>query len=249
MEVDRMNLIEACDLSFSYQDHTVFKNVSFEIQEGDFIGIIGPNGGGKTTLIKIFLGLLKNYQGKIKIFGKPPGKFPHRIAYLPQYMQFDEKIPITVEEVVLMGCLGHSFWGPYTKRDRKKVAEAMEAVNVYQYHQKQFSSLSGGEKQRVLMARALTCHPELMILDEPSAGIDNYNEQILLDILKELDKKMTILMVSHHYHLVSQLVNKVLCVHENKVDVHWPLKIDDKLFKDLISSKYQYIEHHHNGEK
>ncbi len=242
-----MSIINFKNLTFNYPGYSLFKKISFEISKGEFVGIIGPNGGGKSTLIKLMLGLLPNYKGELSILNSPPGKHPHRIAYLPQSTSIDHNIPMTVAEIVLMGCLGHSFFGFYNSDDKDRASEAMKSLNIEQLAHKQFSSLSGGQKQRVLIARALTCHPQILLLDEPSSGIDIYNESILHDLLKELSEKMTIVMVSHHYNLVSSLVDKVLCVNHN-VDIHYPQKIDSKKFKEIISNNYQYVEHHHGEE-
>lgn len=242
------NIVEVKNLDFSYGKEKVLKNISFEIKENDFVGIIGPNGGGKTTLVKLLLGLLPSSRDTVKLFGEAPGKNPHRVAYLPQNLVFDPGIPITVGEVVLMGCLGHRVTGFYSKKDKENAKEAMELMNILQYKDKFFSSLSGGQKQRVLIARALTCHPKVLILDEPSAGIDNHHEKILLNLLKELNKKMAVIMVSHEYHFVSSLVDYVVCINHDS-HIHHPHEITAENFQELISKKYQYISHDHEVEK
>ena len=242
----KKNIIEVDKLNFAYErgNINVLEEVSFSISENDFVGIIGPNGGGKTTLVKILLGLLSPQSGSVKIFGAMPGKNPHKIAYLPQQLVFDPQIPITVEEVVLMGCLGHRFIGLYTKKDHENAKEAMIKMNVLEYQNAFFSSLSGGQKQRVLIARALTCHPKILILDEPSAGIDTHHEQILLELLKNLNAEMSIVMVSHEYQFVSSLVDYVICINKDS-HIHYPHEINEKNFQDIISKKYQYVAHDH----
>ncbi|OFZ25776.1 MAG: hypothetical protein A2381_03395 [Bdellovibrionales bacterium RIFOXYB1_FULL_37_110] len=239
-------IIEVDKLNFTYEhlDKNVLENISFKICENEFVGIIGPNGGGKTTLVKILLGLLSPQSGSVQIFGTKPGKNPHKIAYLPQHLVFDPQIPITVEEVVLMGCLGHRFIGLYTQKDHQNAIEAMTKMNVIEYQNAFFSSLSGGQKQRVLIARALTCRPKILILDEPSAGIDTHHEQILLDLLKKLNAEMSIIMVSHEYQFVSSLVDYVICINKDS-HIHYPNEINEKNFQEIISKKYQYIAHDH----
>lgn len=237
-------IVEVKDLYFSYAKENTLNNISFDIREKEFVGLIGPNGGGKTTLIKILLGLLPNYKGQVKVFSARPLKFPHKIAYLSQQLIFDPAIPITVNEVVLMGCLGHRITGFYTKKDRENAHRAMQIMNVTDYKDSFFSSLSGGQKQRVLIARALTCNPKLLILDEPSVGIDNHHEQILFDLLKELNKEMAVIVVSHEYHFVSKLVDYVICINQDS-HIHYPHEITPEHFQGLISKRYKYITHNH----
>lgn len=241
-------LLTTTHLHFSYGEKKILENISFTIKERDFVGIIGANGGGKTTLIKLILGLLKPEQGLIRISGKKPGRRPHHIAYLPQSLQFDSQIPITVEEVVLMGCLGHRFLGRYSKYDRARAEKAMKSMNVFDLKSRFFSALSGGQKQRVLIARAITCHPKLLLLDEPTTGIDSHHEQILMELLKELNQSMAIAMVSHEYNLVSSLVDYVLCVNKT-AHIHHPHEITAENFQNLISKKYQFVIHDHHEDR
>jgi zinc transport system ATP-binding protein len=201
------------NLSFAYQDRPVLTDVSFEIQPGQFIGMIGPNGGGKTTLIKLILGFLKAPSGTIRVFGHPPAAARHAMAYVPQSLRFDKQFPITVLELVLEGRLAHLPWyGRFSKRDNEIALEALQKVGLAHLQHRPFGSLSGGQAQRILIARALASEPKLLLLDEPTANVDVQAESEIYALLKKLQGQMTILMVTHHLQAAIELVEKVICV-------------------------------------
>jgi zinc transport system ATP-binding protein len=200
-------------LSFSYQEISVLKDISFEIQQGQFIGIIGPNGGGKTTLLKLLLGFLKPVSGTIKIFGEDPWNAHSKVAYVPQSLRFDKQFPISVLELVLQGRLNHLPWyGCFSKQDKEIALNALERVGLADLSKRPFGSLSGGQAQRTLIARALTSEPELLLLDEPTASVDVKAESEIYEILKKLQGSMTILMVTHNLQAAIELVERVICV-------------------------------------
>lgn len=201
------------NLSFAYQDRPVLTNVCFDIQPGQFIGMIGPNGGGKTTLLKLILGFLKASAGKIHVFGRLPIAARHEMAYVPQSLRFDKQFPITVLELVLEGRLSHLSWyGRFSKQDKQLALEALGLVGLEHLQHRPFGSLSGGQAQRVLIARALASEPRLLLLDEPTANVDTQAEAEIYTLLKRLQGQMTILMVTHHLQAVIELVEKVICV-------------------------------------
>lgn len=199
----------------SYGSLPVLKNVSFTVDSGQFIGIIGPNGGGKTTLLKLILGLLKPSKGTISLFDEPAGspKILHRLAYVPQVARFDREFPISVKEVVLLGLLSSLPWyGRFSKASLEKMDYILEKLALIHLKNQPFGRLSGGQAQRVLIARALISNPELLLLDEPTASVDREAEAAIYAILSELKGKMTILMVTHDLKTAIERVESVLCV-------------------------------------
>ena len=201
------------NLSFSYQDMSVLNEISFDIQPGQFIGMIGPNGGGKTTLLKLILGFLKSNKGKIEVFGQNPIGARQHMAYVPQSLRFDKQFPISVMELVLEGRLAHLPWyGRFSKNDKHIAMDALERVGLADLHKRPFGSLSGGQAQRALIARALASEPRLLLLDEPTASVDAQAEADIYAILKKLQGDMTILMVTHNLQAAIELVEKVICV-------------------------------------
>ncbi len=209
-------LIKIEQLFFSYSNTLVLSDVSLTVYPGEFIGIIGPNGGGKTTLLKLIMGFLKPSKGEIHIFGAPPRYRPplnHRLAYVPQSVRFDRQFPISVLEVVLSGLLSQLPWyGIFRQKERQAAFEALEKVNLADFSQSPFGSLSGGQAQRVLIARALVSQPQLLLLDEPIASVDNQAQADIYAILKELKKSMTIIMVTHDLRMTIDLVQRLFCV-------------------------------------
>ncbi|MGE4574655.1 MULTISPECIES: metal ABC transporter ATP-binding protein [Parachlamydia] len=206
--------IKVTNLSFYYQSVGILNNCSFEINANEFIGVIGPNGGGKTTLLKLLMGFLKPSSGNIEIFGTPPGNKSHHLAYVPQTVRFDPQFPISVFEVVLSGRLAYLPWhGRYTQEDKKLAVEALERVGISTSLYKQaYGKLSGGQAQRVLIARALVSHPKILFLDEPTASVDVHAESDIFNLLSELKGSMMILMVTHNLKVAISQVQRVLCV-------------------------------------
>jgi zinc transport system ATP-binding protein len=210
------NAITLDNVSFSYDNTPVLENVSLSIQEGDFVGIFGPNGGGKTTLLQLIMGFLSPTEGKVSLWNAPPEKALSQIGYVPQIARFDKQFPITVEEVVLMGCLSQlSSWGTLKLQHRQLALEALKQVGMESFKDHSFGNLSGGQAQRVLIARALASKPKLLILDEPTASVDPEAEEAILQILTSLKKSITILMVTHDLQTIVQKVEKLLCVHRH----------------------------------
>ncbi|MCK5783851.1 MAG: ABC transporter ATP-binding protein [Desulfobacterales bacterium] len=232
------------DVFFSYTHDPILENVNLTIDHGDFASIVGPNGSGKSTLLKLLLGLLKPDTGEIRIFGKNPEKSRLRIGYMPQYAHLDTKFPVSVMDVVLMGRLGHSFGGRYSEKDRRAAQIALDEIKLADQTKRFFSELSGGQRQRVLIARALCCEPELLLLDEPTTNIDPEVQEALFEILKKLNERMTILLVSHDLGFVSQVVKSVICVNRCVV-VHPTSEINGEIIKDIYGGDMCMIRHDH----
>ncbi len=232
------------NVSFSYSGRSVLENVNLNIKHGDFISIVGPNGGGKTTLLKILLGLLRPDKGKVRIFNNTPKKARLRVGYMPQYAYLDMQFPVSVMDVVLMGRLGTHPGGRYSKQDKKIAESALKEVKLDNLQTRPFNELSGGQRQRVLISRALCCEPNMLLLDEPTANIDPEIEKTLFDILKDLNRRMTILMVSHDLGFVSQIVKSVICVNR-KVVVHPTSKINGTVINKIYGEDLHMIRHDH----
>ena len=236
-------VIEINDLSFAYEERPVLENVGFHVHGGDFAAIVGTNGGGKTTLLKLMLGLLKPQTGSIRIFGNSPEKARRRIGYMPQQAKFDAQFPITVQEVVLTSRLGgHPWLGYYTREDRRQAQLALEEVGLGEMGGRTFADLSGGQRQRVLIARALASQPELLMLDEPTANLDPQAEQDFYKLLHRLNERLTVVMVSHDLNFVSSFVNTVVCVNR-RVVVHPTAEVPTGMAGDLKGRDMRVILH------
>lgn len=229
-------------LSYAYEARNVLEGVNVTVAADDFVSIVGPNGGGKTTLLKLILGLLTPASGSVRVFGKPPAEARSRMGYMPQHAHLDPQFPITVMEVVLMGRLGRSSWGPYSRSDKLAATEALRKLNVWDLRRSRFSSLSGGQRQRVLIARALASSADLLLLDEPTAGLDLAVETELYEILKSFARELTVVMVSHDLGFVSRLVNKVICV-KRTVKVHPTCEITGELINEMYGAPMKMVRH------
>jgi zinc transport system ATP-binding protein len=209
------NIIEINKLNFSYTSQPVLQDVNLEINAGDFLAMIGPNGGGKTTLLKLMLGLLSADRGRIRVFGKPPKEVSHRIGYVPQDVHINKDFPISVLDVVLMGKLkpGRG-WSRHSQEDRMAANQALEKAEMADFHGRRIGELSWGQLQRVFVARALVTEPDLLFLDEPTASIDTKGQREFYALLKELNQTITIVVVSHDLMVVSGYVKSVACVNQ-----------------------------------
>lgn len=211
-------VVEIDRVGFSYDGDLVLEDVSLTIKERDFLGMVGPNGSGKTTLLKIILGLIHPLTGKVRVFGQPPKRARHLIGYVPQHTKLDPSFPINVADVVLIGRLGKStLFGRYRDADRYAAEEAMKEAEIYDLRNRRFGTLSGGQKQRILLARALVGKPGLLLLDEPTTSVDGRVEQDIYELLKDLNEKVTIILVSHDLGFISSYVKHVACVNRSLV--------------------------------
>ena len=242
-------------LSFSYQNNVVLDNISFEVKEGEYVGIIGPNGGGKTTLLKLITGLTSPQKGKIRINGFTPEKARRKgqIGYVPQrIVQTNIQCPATVEEVVSSGRISNvGIGGKMKKSDLKAIETAMIDTDVEKFRRRSIDDLSGGERQRVFIARALASEPSILILDEPTTGVDIKATRNFYSLLKDLNQwhEMTVIIVSHDIEAVAKEVDSVLCLNIQLVSTckHENMKHNsDEILKALYGSDKNFIHHHHN---
>ncbi len=200
------------DVSFAYDQIPVLKNVSFQIETGEYIGVIGPNGGGKTTALKLMLGFLSPQKGSILILGKSPGKMCPRVGYVPQINAYDKQFPISVLEVVLTGSLFKvGFWGTIPAEEKRRAHDLLAEVGLQGFEERPFGSLSGGQAQKALIARALMCDPQILLLDEPTANIDTRSEAAIFAYLQKLKGEKTILIVMHNFDAIMKNTERVLC--------------------------------------
>lgn len=210
-----MNVLEIKDLSFSYEKQIVLEDINLNIKENDFLAIIGPNGGGKSTLLKTILGINKIKKGTIKVLGEKVSKNISSIGYVPQNTNVNINFPIKVIEVVMMGHVGHK--RPLIGYKKEEIACAMGAlaqVGMDSFANNKIGQLSGGQRQRVMIARALCSHPKILLLDEPTASIDVDGQKQIYDLLKVLNKTITIIVVSHDISVILGYASKV--AHINK---------------------------------
>lgn len=244
MKEDKRNIIRIRDLSFSYDSTPILSDVNLDIMEGDSICIVGPNGGGKSTLIKLILGLLTPNKGSVQVYDKTPDQSRLRIGYVPQYVHFDPLFPVSVIDVVKMGRLGCSPSFFYRRRDHDSAIEALEAMNLAQLARQRFSALSGGQRQRVLIARALATQGDILILDEPTANIDNKTEEHLFDLLEEFSEEKTILVVTHDIGVAASLFKRIACVNQQVV-IHPTSQLTGDLIREMYVGNPQFIHHDH----
>lgn len=217
-----MNAISVSDLSFVYEKLPVLEKVSLEVEKGEFIGIVGPNGGGKTTLFKLLMGFLAPTRGSVLLFGRNPSQSRQRIGYVPQIHRTDREFPITVRELVLLGALSERF--SYSEAMKQRADSLMEELGLTPFANEPFSSLSGGYAQRALFARALLPDPELLFLDEPTANVDAATASAILDRLEKFKGTKTILLITHDLRTVVERVDRILCV-ERRVTSLYPREV------------------------
>jgi zinc transport system ATP-binding protein len=208
-------IIKIQNLNFSYNNQFALRDVNLSVNHGDFVAMIGPNGGGKTTLLKLMLGLLKANSGDVRIFNRPPQDVSHRIGYVPQDVHINKDFPISALDVVLMGTLRPGKgWSRHSHQDRRAALNALAQVEMKKFRDHRIGELSGGQKQRVFVARALVTDPDLLFLDEPTASIDTRGQNEFYRLLKELNESITIIVVSHDLMVISGYVKSVICVNQ-----------------------------------
>lgn len=238
-----MTAIEVENVYFRYETTPILEEINFKVEEKDFVGIIGPNGGGKTTLIKILIGLLKPEKGTVKIFGEPISKQNKYVGYVPQLFNFDDNFPINVSDVVLMGRLKPgSLLTKAKNKDQKIVEECLAKVDMLQYKNELIGNLSGGQKQRVLIARALSVQPKILILDEPTASVDSKAGRNFYELLRKLNEDITIIMVSHDIGVISQYVKKIACLNK-KLVFHNSKEISREMLEATYKCPVDLIAH------
>lgn len=243
---DPVRVVEFDDVRFSYGPVPVLEHVSVAIDRGEFFGLIGPNAGGKSTLLKLMLGLLRPDRGTIRLFGEEPALGRKRVGYVPQHPTFSRRFPISVIEVVLLGLLGlEADLGGFRARDRRKAMDALAAAEIADIAARPINTLSGGQLQRVLIARALVCDPELLILDEPTANVDLRAEEDIFALLRGYSAHMTIVVVSHDVAFISGYVGRVGCLNRT-LACHETADISGKTIEELYGAPIRMIHHHHS---
>ncbi len=239
-------IITVKNVNFAYDGPVILENINFTLKKGSFTALIGPNGGGKSTLLKIILGLLKPTSGGVTIYQQNKEKSHLALGYVSQYPQFSRNYPISVEETVLMGCLhkSHLFGFNYSSTEKQYAAKAMQDTGIFELRHTQLGKLSGGQLQRVLIARALASQPECLILDEPTANIDLRTEENIFDLLKTLNKTITILVVSHDIGFISQYVTDIACLNRTLID-HTVQNLNKEMIEQLYHEPVKLIQHTH----
>ena len=236
LEIDR--------LTVSYGRNVVLRDVTFSVEEGEYLGIMGPNGGGKSTLLKAILGIVKPSGGSVKIFGRSPGEGKSKIGYVPQFSDTDRSFPISVLEVVMTALLKnglHPFLR-FGEKDREEARRALAFVGLDGFEKRQIEELSGGEFQRLLIARALASKPSLLLLDEPTASVDAASRDKIYSLLGGLSKKMTVVMVTHDLTAVSREVKRLACLNQTLV-YHGVPELSRKTVNALYGCPVDLIAH------
>jgi len=232
-------------LSFSFGLAPVLQDIDLQVLQGEFVGLVGPNAGGKSTLLKLVLGLLHPQLGRIEVLGRAPEKARRHVGYVPQYPSFQRDFPISVEQVVLLGRLGSSAsLGWYRHADREAARRALVEVEAADLAHRRIGTLSGGQLQRVLLARALVGEPRILILDEPTANMDQRLEGEIFDLLAALNARLTILVVSHDIAFISSYVGRVACLNRTLV-CHRTDAIDGDLIQQLYGESVRSVAHRH----
>ena len=241
--------IEFDSVGFAYGEQTVLEDVSLHVPRGEFLALIGPNGGGKSTVVKLALGLLEPSQGRVSVLGRPPGQAASRVGYVPQFSRFARDFPISVRETVLHGRLGRrAWWRPLNRQDRRAADEALSQTDALDLATRPIASLSGGQLQRVLLARALATEPQILLLDEPTAHVDTQSERNLFDRLAALGQRMTIVVVSHDVGLVSRYVSNVACLNHTLL-CHTTVPLQPGVLEQLYGAPVRLVDHIHGAQE
>jgi len=224
--------------------HVILDDVSIDIYPGEFHAIIGPNGGGKTTLLKVILGLIAPDSGSVRISGGSPEKNRSVLGYVPQFRTYDFSYPITVGEMVLSGRLGHirGIRKSYRPEDREAAGEAMKIMDISRYAGNNVDELSGGEQQRVMIARALAGDPKVLLLDEPTVYVDSPTAKKFFDLLLSLKERMAIVMVTHDIGSLTPEVDKVACLNK-KIYTHHDNEVTDDMLLAAYGCPVDVIAH------
>ncbi|MFC1935464.1 metal ABC transporter ATP-binding protein [Chloroflexota bacterium] len=231
------------DVWVHYDGAPVLEGVTLSVQQGDFLGIIGPNGGGKTTLLKVILGLIAPSRGTVSVLGKLPKGSRKSTGYVPQHNLFDRDFPTSVWDVVLMGRYARAgLLRRYSREDRRMTRRALQTVGMLDYKDHQIGKLSGGEQQRVLMARALVSEPVLLLLDEPTAGIDLTMQTEFYELLENMKQRMAIVLVSHDIGAISTYVDKIACLNR-QLYYHGSKEIGPEILEATYKCPVQMIAH------
>ncbi|MEW6742672.1 MAG: metal ABC transporter ATP-binding protein [Planctomycetota bacterium] len=237
--------LEVRDVSLSFRGMAVLEAVNFTLEEGGFLGIIGPNGAGKSVLFKVILGLLRPDRGSVRVFGEPPERASGLIGYVPQHARFDDNFPISVLQVVLMSQLGRDrLLRRYRREDRDRALAALERVEMAHLAERQIGKLSGGQLQRVLIARALAVDARLMLLDEPTANLDSRIGGEIYALLASLTPTCTVVLVSHDISVMSRHVKTVACMNR-RLHYHGTREVTREMLEATYECPVDFVVHEH----
>ncbi len=242
------NAFELKDVWVFFNGIPVLESINLTASSGDFLGVIGPNGGGKTTLLKVILGLVKPSRGTVHVFGQPAGKAHRNIGYVPQYASIDREFPISVLEVILTARYSDGFFDRHKPSDIEAASDALGTMGIAALASRQIGELSGGQLQRVLIARALATRPKLLLLDEPTASIDPDTQTGFYELMTGLKKNMTIVMVSHDIAAISVYVDKIACLNRRLV-YHGSGEVDQEMLESTYGCPVRLITHDHAENK
>ena len=252
---DKIPVLDVSGLDVSRANSLVIEDAKFSIQRGDYVGIVGPNGGGKTTLLLALLNIIPKTKGNIRLFGQNTESFSHweKVAYVPQHaVNFDSQFPLTVKELVSLGRINRKNIGrPLKQSDWKAVKEALEFMGIADIENRRIGQLSGGQKQRVFVAKALVRNPEIILLDEPIVGVDTKTQEKFYKKLSELNvkKNITILLVTHDLTAVFCRMSKVMCVNRrvNIAEITKDLK-PEQILGEAYGEHFHFVFHQHKCE-
>ena len=238
-------ILELRDVSVRYREQPVLEDVTLSVDAGDYLAILGPNGGGKTTLLKVVLGLVRPQQGQVQVLGTSPSGARGRVGYVPQRVAFDLDFPIRVLDVVLMGRLADRRVGQaFTAEDREAALEALARVELVDQARLPVGALSGGQLQRALIARALALRPALLLLDEPHAGLDERIGRSVWELLEELSPEVTIVLVSHDIGAISRYVRSVACLNR-RLHAHPTRELTPEILEETYGCPVELLAHGH----
>lgn len=233
-------VVEVRDLSFGYDRHVVLQDVSLRIGQHDFLAIIGPNGGGKTTLLRLILGLERPWRGQVRWHHRPA---PGRIGYVPQFSTFDRNFPLSLEDAVLMGRLGQrGLFHRYSREDRAAVARVLEQLKLSDHARSPIAELSGGQMQRALIGRALAAEPEILFLDEPTASVDAETRTVFSKLLQALNVRIPIVVVTHDPTSIAVQVKQIACVNR-RLWYHGGGQLSNEQLEEAYGCPVELIAH------
>ena len=236
-------VIRLDDIWVHYDGIPVLEGINLSVEPNKFLGIIGPNGGGKTTLLKVILGLIKPTRGNISVLGQLPEKGRKSIGYISQYTLFDRDFPVSVSDAVLMGRYGKAgLYRRYSEEDKRAAKEALKTVDMLNYQNRQVGKLSGGEQQRVFIARALATDPKILLLDEPTASIDPNMQAEFYELIESLKQRMSVVMVSHDISAVSIHVDQIACLN-HQLFYHGSKEVSAEALEKTYRCPIQLIAH------
>lgn len=247
-----MQIVEVKNLNYRVDGITILDNINLCVESGDYLAVVGPNGGGKSTLVNTILGLNRGYDGTIKLFGEELHKFKdwEKIGFVPQrVIEVDQKFPITVYETIKLGRISslRKFWRNHQK-DNELVDEVMKRLKISHLKDRLIGELSGGQKQRVMIARALVSKPQLLILDEPNTGVDQETQREFYSILQHLnrDKKITIIFITHDIGVIEDSINSIVSINREIIKSNSPSTIFNcKVMRDVYGIDSHLREHRH----